>query len=199
MKRTVIKIDESRCTGCGACVKGCHEGVLQVIDGKARVVNETCCDGLGACIGSCPAGALTLEEREAEPYKEQSCCNIPSQVRQFPIQLRLVNPNAPFLKNMDLVLAADCTAFVYSHFHHQFMQNNSIVIACPKLDSSIELYIEKLTAMIDDTAINSLTVIMMEVPCCGGLWHIAQRAQANAERKIPIRKVIVGVDGEVKG
>ena len=199
MKRTVIKIDESRCTGCGACVKGCHEGVLQVIDGKARVVNETCCDGLGACIGSCPAGALTLEEREAEPYKEQqACCNISSPMRQFPIQLRLVNPNAPFLRNSDLVLAADCTAFVYSHFHHQFMQNNSIVIACPKLDSTIELYIEKLTAMIDDAAINSLTVIMKEVPCCGGLWHIAQRAQANAGRKIPIRKVIVGVDGELR-
>ncbi|MCL2511369.1 MAG: 4Fe-4S binding protein [Bacteroidales bacterium] len=195
MKRTVIRIDESRCTGCGACVTGCHEGVLKVIDGKARVVNETYCDGLGACIGSCPSGALELEEREAEPYKEQSCCNMSDQMSQFPIQLRLVNPNAPFLKNTDLVLAADCTAFIYSHFHHKFMQNNSIVIACPKLDSTIELYIEKLTAMIDNAEINTLTVIVMEVPCCTGLWRIAQQAQVNATRKIPIKKVIVGVDG----
>ena len=200
MKRTVIKIDESRCTGCGACVKGCHEGVLKVINGKARVVNETYCDGLGACIGSCPAGALELEEREAEPYKEQpACCNMSAQMNQFPIQLRLVNSNAPFLRNTDLVLAADCTAFIYSHFHHQFMQNNSIVIACPKLDSSIDLYIEKLTAMIDNAEINTLTVIIMEVPCCNGLWHIAQQAHANATRKIPIKKVVIGVDGELRG
>ena len=198
MKRTIIKIDENRCTGCGACVKGCHGGALQLINGKAKIVNEMYCDGLGACIGVCPTGALELEEREAEPYKEQPCCNTFTQLRQFPIQLRLVNPNASFLKNSDLVLAADCTAFVYSHFHNQFMKNNSIVIACPKLDNSIELYIEKLTEMIDNSLINTLTVIVMEVPCCGGLWQIAQLAQANAKRKIQIKKVIVGVDGKLR-
>jgi len=206
MKRTVIKIDENRCTGCGSCVKGCHSRVLQIIDGKARVINEMYCDGLGACIGGCLAGALVLEERETEAYnklnkeanKEAPCCNSFSQSCQFPIQLRLVNPNAPFLKNTDLVLAADCTAFVYSRFHHQFMKNNSIVIACPKLDSSIELYIEKLTAMIDNSFINTLTVILMEVPCCGGLLHIAQQAQANAKRKIPIKKAVIGVQGELQ-
>jgi len=208
MKRTIIKIDESRCTGCGACVKGCHGGVLQLIDGKAKIVNEMYCDGLGACIGECPVGALTLEERETKPYDEKNmsvpvsdvkvepCCTDVSPMRQFPIQLRLVNPNAPFLKKTDLILAADCTAFVYSRFHHQFMKNNSIVIACPKLDQSIELYIEKLTEMIDHSFINSLTVIIMEVPCCRGLWQMAQQAQANAMRKIPIKKVIIGVNGE---
>ena len=218
MKRTVIKIDESRCTGCGACVQGCHGGALQIVNGKARITNETYCDGLGACIGECPVGAITLEEREVEPYndasnkselhntglheaelkKEQTCCNTFTPLRQFPIQLRLVNPNASFLKNTDLVLAADCTAFVYSNFHNRFMKNNSIVIACPKLDSSIELYIEKLTAMIDSSFINTLTVILMEVPCCGGLLHIAQQAQANAKRKIPIKKVVIGVQGELQ-
>ena len=198
MKRTIIKIDEERCNGCGACVKGCHEGALRLINGKAKIINEMYCDGLGACIGDCPVGAITLEEREAEPYREQPCCNDTIPSRQFPIQLRLINPNASFLRNTDLVLAADCAAFVYSRFHHQFMQNNSIVIACPKLDSSIELYIEKLTAMIDDAAINTLTVIIMEVPCCGGLWHIAQQAHANATRKIPVKKVVIGVDGQLR-
>jgi len=185
MKRTVIKIDENLCTGCGACVQGCHGGALQIIDGKARIINEMYCDGLGACIGVCPVGALTLEERETE-------------VSQFPIQLRLVNPNAPFLKNSDLVLAADCTAFVYSNFHHQFLKNSSIVIACPKLDNMAELYVEKLTTMTDHSSIKSLTVILMEVPCCGGLWRIAQRAQADAKRKIEVMKVVIGVNGELQ-
>ena len=218
MKRTVIKIDENRCIGCGTCVKGCHGGALQIIDGKARIINEMYCDGLGACIGECPVGAITLEERDAEPYndtpnksefhntglheaelkKEQTCCNTFTPLRQFPIQLRLVNPNASFLKNTDLILAADCTAFVYRNFHNRFMKNNGIVIACPKLDHPSELYVEKLTVMIDNSSINTLTVILMEVPCCGGLLHIAQQAQANAKRKIPIKKVVIGINGEVQ-
>ena len=197
MKRTVIKIDESSCIGCGACVEGCHGGALQMVDGKAKVVNEMYCDGLGACIGECPVGALSLEEREVEPYKEQDCCNTPTPLRQFPIQLRLVNPHAPFLNHTDLVLAADCTAFIYSDFHNRFMKNGSMVIACPKLDNSAELYIEKLTAMIDYSSIHSLTVIMMEVPCCGGLWHIARQAQVRAKRQIPVRKIIVSIDGNL--
>ena len=212
MKRTVIKIDENCCTGCGACVKGCHGGALQLIGGKAKIVNEMYCDGLGACIGECPVGAISLEEREAIPYKveshqaelhqdesykEQSCCNDFSQLRQFPIQLRLINPNAPFLKNRDLVLAADCTAFVYSRFQHQFMKNNSIAIACPKLDNFRDFYVEKLTEMINNSSINSLIVILMEVPCCGGLWHIAQQAHTSAIRKIPVKKIIIGVDGNL--
>ena len=203
MKKTIIKIDENRCTGCGECVKGCHGGALQIIDGKARIINEDFCDGLGACIGTCPVEALELEEREIEPkkelqkepQKEQSCCNDSFEMRQFPIQLRLVNPNSTFLKNTDLILAADCSAFVYSNFHHKFMKNNSIVIACPKLDNAAEYYVEKLTAMIDNLSINTLTVILMEVPCCGGLLQIARQAQINAKRKIPIKKIVIGING----
>ena len=201
MKRTIIKIDENRCTGCGACVTNCHGGALQVINGKAKIINEMYCDGLGACIGECPVGALSLEEREvkasAEPDKEQPCCDISSQLRQFPIQLRLINPNASFLKNSDMVLAADCTAFVYSRFHHQYMKNNSITIACPKLDNQRDYYVEKLTEIIDNSSINTLTVVLMEVPCCGGLLHIAQQAQANAKRKIPVKKIVIGINGSL--
>jgi len=209
MKRTIIKIDETRCTGCGTCVEGCHGGALQIINGKARIINEAYCDGLGACIGTCPSGALTLEERETKPdnielRKPEQCCpsmqEMPfnqSTERQFPIQLHLINPKAGFLKNTDLILAADCTAFVYSHFHHQFLKNNSLSIACPKLDHSAAIYVEKLTDMIDNALINSLTVIIMEVPCCRGLLQIAQQAQANAKRKIPIKKVVLGIKGNL--
>jgi len=225
MKKTIVKIDENLCTGCGSCVKGCHGGALQIIDGKARIINEDYCDGLGACLGECPVGAITLEEREINPSNNQTVTervestqekhcvcpsmqeqafNVPSEQNssnfewhQFPIQLRLVNANAAFLKNSDLVLAADCTAFVYANFHKRFMKNSSLVIACPKLDNAAENYIGKLMEMIDNSSINTLTVILMEVPCCGGLLHIARQAQVNASRKIPIKKIIIGIKGNL--
>lgn len=231
MKRTIIKIDENLCDGCGLCVEGCHEGALQVINGKAHIISELYCDGLGACIGKCPQGAITLEEREAEPYNEQAVlkrislssasfakkpCGCPgskemsftlpaeqsetngvvfSQLRQWPIQLHLLNPEASFLKNANLILAADCTAFAYGNFHNQFLKNHSLAIACPKLDDFKDIYVEKLRAMIDNSFINTLTVVIMEVPCCGGLLHIAQQAQAGAKRKIPVKKVVIGIKG----
>ena len=223
MKRTIIRIDEALCDGCGLCVKGCHEGALQIINGKAKIINETYCDGLGACIGECPVGAITLEEREAEPYDEQAVMEkhshvcpsakemsfikeneqnevnttIVSQLGHWPVQMHLLNPFAPFLKNTNLILAADCTAFAYGDFHNRFMKNNSIAIACPKLDHSKEIYVEKLTAMMDNSFINTLTVITMEVPCCGGLLQIALQAQGNAKRKIPVKKVVIGVKGNL--
>jgi len=146
------------------------------------------CDGIGACIGSCPEDAIELEESEAKVQNTDF-----SQPRQFPIKLRLVNPNASILKNTDLILAADCTAFIYSDFHRKFMKNSSLVIACPKFDNATDYYVEKLTAMIDYSSIYSLTVIIMEVPCCRGLLQIAHQAQANALRKIPIEKVVIGI------
>ena len=213
MKRKTVKIDENLCIGCGACVKGCHGGALQLIDGKARIIDADYCDGLGACIGECQAGAITLEEcgtvhtgvsattsisvTSDEQNAEHACCIDSTQLNQFPIQLRLVNPGAGFLKYSDLILAADCTAYVYSHFHHRFMKNNSLVIACPKLDHAANLYVEKLTKMIDGSSINILTVILMEVPCCGGLLQIARQALANARRKIPVKKVVIGINGNL--
>jgi len=224
MKRTIIKINEDLCDGCGLCVKGCHEGALQIIDGKAKIVNETYCDGLGACIGDCPVGAITLEEREAKPYDEKAVMEkqfhacpgseersfapktatneantvISSQLTQWPVQLHLLNPEAPFLRNANMVLAADCTAFAYGDFHRRFIKNNHIAIACPKLDQSKEIYVEKLTAMIDHASIQTLTVLIMEVPCCGGLMQMALLAQAHAMRKIPIKKIVIGIKGEIQ-
>ena len=209
MKRSIVKIDENRCTGCGACVEGCHGGALQIIDSKARIINETYCDGLGACIGTCPAGAITIEERETKPAPKQAitetkCCpslqellfGEPTKKPQsfnFPIQLLLINPNADVLKDTDLVLAADCTAFIFRNFYYEYAQNNSLAIACPKLDNAKDIYVEKLTEMIDNASINSLTVVIMEVPCCKGLLQIAQQARAQAKRKIPIQQVTIPI------
>ena len=302
MNRTIVKIDEEKCTGCGLCIPNCHEGALQIIDNKARLVSDLFCDGLGACLGHCPEGAITLEEREAEPYDEKKVMEIivkqgrntilahlqhmkehneteflsqaieyikennidmspegvtskpatlhtafdslkqaqsaekssggcgggcpgsrtidfnidakkveeagtvvpltpvadtPSELRQWPVQLHLVNPGASYFRNADVVLAADCVAFSMGNFHSYFLKGKSLAIACPKLDTNKEVYVDKLAAMITDTKINTLTVVMMEVPCCGGLMGMAQMALQRSDRKIPLKQVIVSVQGEI--
>lgn len=199
-KRSIIKIDEQLCNGCGACVEGCHEGALRMIDGKARIVSELYCDGLGACIGECPVGAITIEEREAEPYNERAVMErmAPSKLTHWPVQLHLLNPQAGFFRGADVVLAADCTAYAYADFHHRFIQGKTLAIACPKLDSNKESYIAKITEMIDSALINTLTVVIMEVPCCGGLMQLANLAAGQASRKVPIKKIVIGVQGEIK-
>lgn len=268
MKRTVVKINEELCNGCGACIEGCHEGALQLIKGKAVIVSDLYCDGLGACIGECPVGAIEFEEREAEPYCEEAvmerivpkgeeairahlghlkehgetlffqqgidflkrqgipvdlqvkpslACGCPgatarsfepvamagvsfqpSQLRQFPVQLHLLNPQAGFLQGADLLLAADCTAFASGEFHSRFLKGKVLAIACPKLDSRTEFYVDKLVQMIDQAQIDTLTVLIVEVPCCAGLSKIAQLAREKAIRHIPQKVVVLTVRGEVK-
>ena len=195
MKRKIIQIDEEKCNGCGICIPNCHEGAMQLIDGKARLISDLFCDGLGACIGHCPEGAIEIIEREAEPYDEHKVME--SELRQWPVQLHLLNPQASYFRNADVVLAADCAAFAMGDFHTRFLKGKSLAIACPKLDSNKESYVQKLSSMIADTKINSLTVVMMEVPCCGGLLKMAQTARANAGRNIPIKQAIVNLRGEV--
>jgi NAD-dependent dihydropyrimidine dehydrogenase PreA subunit len=225
MKRDILKIDEELCNGCGQCVPNCHEGALQIIDGKVRLVSELMCDGLGACIGHCPEGAITIETREAEPYNEsqpqshndgggcpgsrtmvieKSLHNVddstfdqPSELRQWPVQMHLVNPNAPYFRNADLLLAADCVAFSLGSFHSKHLKGKSLAIACPKLDQGTDSYIEKLTAIIDIAKVNTITVMMMEVPCCGGLLQMVKTALTNASRKVPVKKMIIGISGDV--
>lgn len=193
MLRKIIQIDEEKCNGCGICIPNCQEGALQIIDGKARLISDSSCDGLGACLGFCPEGAIEIIEREAEPERVA----IHSELRQWPVQMHLLNPQASYFRNADVVLAADCAAFAMGDFHTRYMKGKSLAIACPKLDSNKESYIEKLTSMIADANINSLTVIMMEVPCCGGLLKLARTAREQAKRNIPIKKAYLSVQGEV--
>ncbi|MDR3047476.1 MAG: 4Fe-4S dicluster domain-containing protein [Bacteroidales bacterium] len=215
MKRTVIKIDETLCNGCGLCVAGCHEGALQIIDGKARVISDSYCDGLGACIGQCPQNAIELIEKETEPFNLSGCPSAKtmtfeepnhlqvsenqlfgSSLRQWPIQLHLVSPAAPYFQNADVVLAADCAAFSFGNFHARFLEHHSLAIACPKLDDKTD-YVEKLIDLIDAAKINTLTVIVMEVPCCGGLLQLALKAKQTASRNIPVKCIVLSLQGEI--
>jgi len=230
MKRTVIKIDEEKCTGCGLCVPACVEGAIQIIDGKARLVSDRFCDGLGACLGKCPVGALTVEVREAEEFdeeaakaharmaqvSEQPCPSaqimtfsrgseekkttvdtprIDSMLSQWPIQLSLVPPNAPFIKKADLLIAADCVGFAYPNFHLDFLKGErKLIIGCPKLDDA-QFYQKKLEVLFKDLQPRSVTVVNMEVPCCFGLYKIVKEALASAGRNTPLKQEIIGVKG----
>jgi NAD-dependent dihydropyrimidine dehydrogenase PreA subunit len=318
MLREVVKIDETLCDGCGACIPACHEGALQIIDGKARLISDLMCDGLGACLGHCPQGAITVEKREAEPYnetkvmeimakkgkntvlahlqhlkehneleflregvhylkenahtldfdirevvngvhqaeveEEQLACGCPgseargfkpqaakgagpaipatspaaipgfaatgsmagvkanggdlsmaevpaseqsSELRQWPVQMHLINPVASYFRGADVVLAADCVAYALGDFHSGWLRGKNLAIACPKLDSGLEGYVTKIRSLIDDARINTLTVMMMQVPCCGGLMQMVKAAAAECIRKVPVKTVIVGVEGEI--
>lgn len=307
MKRQIIKIDEEKCTGCGICIPNCHEGALQMIDGKARLISDLMCDGLGACIGHCPEGAIEIIEREAQPYDEiavikemvtkgpntviahlshlkdhkefgylkqgvrwmqenkdkidfdvdevtsavhngtqkqavssscgcgghdeqhkqhahnpihdlmsggcpgsaaktinkpdvapvESAVDAPSELRQWPVQMHLINPMASYFQNSELLLAADCVAFSMGNFHNKFLKGRSLAIACPKLDSNKEIYIDKLVSLIDDAKINTITVMKMEVPCCGGILQMAQAALQKASRKVPIKSITVSISGDI--
>ncbi len=207
MVREIITIDEEKCNGCGNCVPGCPEGALQIIDGKARLVSDLHCDGLGACIGECPTGALMIERREAEPYDEKKTMqNImragagsapqASRLQQWPVQLHLISPRAPYFQKADMLLAADCVAYAVGDFHSRYLAGKSLAVACPKLDSNQDVYVEKLIALIDEAKINTITVVLMEVPCCGGLLRLAKTAAQQASRKIPIKAVVVNLQGE---
>lgn len=325
MKREIISIDEDLCNGCGLCVPNCHEGALQIIDGKARLVSDLMCDGLGACIGHCPEGAITIEEREAEPYdeikvmqqmigkgkntmiahlghlkehgekdflrqgvkfmlenqeklgfnaddvleavhnlpmgkgakpKEEnhghhdhqrhhehhdhqghhgnhghhghireaeesgiacgcagsktqtfapipapetiSGMNLPSALTHWPVQMHLINPRAGHFQGSHLLLAADCTAFSLGNFHPGFLQGKTLAIACPKLDSNREVYVDKLRILIDESQIDMLTVMIMEVPCCSGLLQMAEQALSQCSRQVPVKLIIVSVDGKIR-
>lgn len=240
MKRKIIKIDEEKCNGCKLCVSACHEGALQLIDGKARLVSESYCDGLGNCLPECPTGAITIVERDADAFdpvavkehmnktkahsEEPLACgcpgthtktlakkqpeaapakyneNVQSQLGQWPCQLKLVPANAPYLENAHLLIAADCTAFAYANIHQDFMQNRITLIGCPKLDN-ID-YSEKLTAILKQHEIKSITILKMEVPCCGGIVHavktaLASSALISSEKMIPWNVVTISTEGNI--
>ncbi|MGF1585766.1 MAG: ATP-binding protein [Bacteroidales bacterium] len=308
MKREIIKIDEDKCNGCGLCIPNCHEGALQIIDGKARLISDLMCDGLGACIGHCPEGAMEIEMREAKPYDEvqvmeemvskgknvviahmkhlkdhgefvflkqaagyltgnESNISFPvkeviqeihsyhpgkehapktmetpvkshemagafsvaaspsqngggcpgsrsmsfapakssetaashsgeSQLNQWPVQMHLINPQAAHFQGSDLMLAADCVAYSVADFHNTYLRGKTLAIACPKLDTNKEIYLEKLIRLINDARINTLTVMKMEVPCCSGIEQLAVKAVQSANRKVPVKSIKVGIRGD---
>ncbi|HHU51381.1 MAG TPA: 4Fe-4S dicluster domain-containing protein [Firmicutes bacterium] len=232
MKRKIITIDEDRCNGCGLCINACHEGALQLIDGKARLISESYCDGLGDCLPACPTGAITIEEREAEPYNEEEVkrrmehlkkdlpCGcpgsqaktinpaeaatpfepkqhhrLPSQLQQWPCQLRLVPVHAPYFNQAHLLIAADCTAYAYANIHNDFMKNKITLIGCPKLDA-ID-YTEKLTEILRANEIKSVTVLRMEVPCCSGIVNALKGALINSKKMIPWQVITIATDGTI--
>ena len=243
IKRTIIKIDEEKCDGCGLCVTECAEGAIEIIDGKARLVSDKYCDGLGACLEHCPQDALTIYEREADEFDEKAvlahlqesekkqseaghhrhhlaACpsaqtlrlerqaseevphtgedvRVKAELSNWPIQLFLVPPRAPYFENSDLVIAADCVPFAYANFHQDFLQDKVLVIGCPKLDDA-EFYIQRLTDIFKESNIKSVSVVHMEVPCCFGLSYVVKEALTNSGKDIPFKENIIGVNGERK-
>ena len=286
MLREIVKIDEDLCNGCGECVPGCHEGALQIIDGKARLISDLMCDGLGACIGHCPQGAISIEKREAEAYDERKVMGIMvekgrntviahmkhlkdhnetgflkeavkflkenseslsfdadevirtvhfygnshhqnegggcpgsrvqsfaaapatigiavadsparSELTHWPVQMHLINPAAAHYRGADVLLAADCVAYSMDNFHRKYLKGKALAIACPKLDQGPDIYIEKIRRLIDEAQINTLQLMIMQVPCCGGLTQMVKIAQSQAKRKVPVKRTVVGIQGEV--
>lgn len=219
MIRRVIQIDEEKCNGCGICVTACHEGAIGMVDGKARLMRDDYCDGLGDCLPNCPTGAISFIEREAaaydeaavkanmerkEPHKaagreafqeEVSRETVQSQLQQWPCQIKLVPVNAPYFEDAKLLIAADCTAYAYANVHEEFMKGKITLIGCPKLDQ-ID-YSEKLTQIIAENNIKSVTVLRMEVPCCGGLENAAVKALKNSGKFLPWQVVTISIDGRI--
>lgn len=197
MRRTLVKIDADKCNGCGECITGCHEGALQLINGKAVLVREDYCDGLGACIGDCPVGAITLEEREGAAFSAGRLTAAPrqSQFSQWPVQLRLINPLSETFRDAHLLLAADCSAFAGGAAYQSLLQGKALAIACPKLDTDPAGYIEKLATMISQGNLQSITVLLMEVPCCRGLLGMVTKAVELSGQSVPVRQVVMRRDG----
>ncbi len=208
MIRKIIKIDEEKCNGCGACADACHEGAIEMIEGKAKLTREDYCDGLGDCLPECPCGAITFEEREAPAYNEAAVLaarqakhneTIPSaaasQLGQWPCQIKLAPVNAPYFHGANLLIAADCTAYAYAGIHNDFMKDRITLIGCPKLDAVD--YSEKLTEIIKRNDIQNITVLRMEVPCCGGLEAAVKKALPECGKSIPLQIVTISIQGEI--
>lgn len=193
MIRKIIQIDEEKCDGCGACAEACHEGAIGMVQGKAKLLREDYCDGLGDCLPACPTRAISFVEREVHEPSSPKPAN--SQLAQWPVQIKLAPVNAPYFQEADLLIAADCTAYAYGDFHSKFMKNRITLIGCPKLDN-ID-YTEKLTAILQENSIQSITVARMEVPCCGGIERAVKAALTASKKSIPCQICILSTDGKI--
>ncbi|MGN0977782.1 MAG: ATP-binding protein [Faecousia sp.] len=227
MIRRIIEIDQEKCNGCGACAAACHEGAILLVDGKARLMREDYCDGLGDCLPACPTGAISFVEREAAAYDEAAvlaakaeqkeklpygcpgsaakaihrqdtpttCKPQPSQLRQWPVQIKLAPVNAPWFDGAKLLVAADCTAYAYANFHQDFIKGHITLVGCPKLDAVD--YSEKLTDILKNNDIQRVTVVRMEVPCCGGIENAVKRALQASGKLVPWNVVTISTDGRI--
>lgn len=196
MIRKIIEINEKKCNGCGLCAKACHENAIGMVNGKAKLLRDDYCDGLGDCLPTCPTGAITFVEREAAAYDEAAVeANKRKKNRQWPIQIQLTPVNAPYFDGADLLIAADCTAFAYANFAKEIQKGKITLIGCPKLDPVD--YSEKLTAILEQNDVKSVTIIRMEVPCCGGIQNAAVTAMKKSGKFIPWQVLTVSVEGEV--
>ena len=207
MIRKIITINEEKCNGCGLCASACHEGAIGIVGGKAKLLREDYCDGLGDCLPACPMNAISFEEREAPAYNEAAVlaakqakaapagAEVPGRLTNFPVQIKLVPPGAPWFDGADLLIAADCAAYAYGNFHNDFIRDRITLIGCPKLDSVD--YSRKLTDIFTNNDIKSVTVVRMQVPCCGGLEFAVNRAIQESGRDIPIRVATVSSQGKI--
>lgn len=195
MIRRIIHIDEEKCNGCGACAAACHESAIGMVDGKAKLLRDDYCDGLGDCLPACPTGAITFVEREAAAYDEAAVIRNQRPLQQWPVQIKLVPTSAPYFDGAKLLIAADCTAYAYASFHEDFKNEKIVLVGCPKLDSVD--YSEKLEEIIRSNNITEVTIVRMEVPCCGGLEMAAKRALQNSGKFIPWQVATISVDGKI--
>ncbi len=199
MIRKIIKIDENKCNGCGACANACHEGAIDMVDGKARLTRENYCDGLGDCLPACPTGAITFEMREAPEYDEEAVLEakkLKSQsLMNWPVQIKLLPPKAQYFDGADILIAADCTAYAYTRFHEDFAKGKVVLIGCPKLDGVD--YFEKLYHIIKNNDVKSVTVLRMEVPCCGGIERATKQALQESGKYLPSQVVTVSIEGKI--
>ena len=198
MIRRIINIDEEKCNGCGACVSACHEEAIKLVNGKAKLMRDDYCDGLGDCLPTCPTGAITFVEREAAAYDEQAVLENKSKntwLSNWPVQIKLVPVNAPYYDGAKLLVAADCTAYAYKKMHEEFMKGKVTVIGCPKLES-ID-YSEKLAEIIKNNDIKEITVIRMQVPCCGGIEYAVKKALKDSGKDISCEVVTISTAGKI--
>ena len=195
MIRRIIQIDEEKCNGCGACAAACHERAIGMVDGKAKLLRDDYCDGLGDCLPACPTGAITFVEREAAAYDEAAVIRNQRPLQQWPVLIKLVPTSAPYFDGAKLLIAADCTAYAYASFHEDFKNEKIVLVGCPKLDSVD--YSEKLEEIIRSNNITEVTIVRMEVPCCGGLEMAAKRALQNSGKFIPWQVATISVDGKI--
>jgi ferredoxin len=212
LKRKIVNINEALCNGCGSCIPKCAEGALQIVNGKAKIIKETYCDGLGACLGQCPQGAITITEREAEAFDQAEVhqylknkaapspaapaqTNMAQQKAQWPIKLDLVPPKAPFFEHADILLAADCVPVALKNFH-DLMAGKRVIIGCPKFNDA-RAYAAKLTEILKQNSIASVTVVHMEVPCCTGLKWAVNKALEGSGKNVPVKEFEVKVGGDI--